>query len=204
MTGRDHEYPRRKPGPVTGRDGAGAITVVLADDGLPELIRVDPDWRRLVGADGFAAAVTRAGANAVDAYDDATLEVDPDTGPPRSVEAVAHRERPPIWPMHFTSWMLEDLSRGFQATKLLAERRRRGPLVGTAALGRLTLTFGPAGAMVCAADGAWVAQQETAGLASALATALASLRAARAGSETLRDTVVAAAISIYGRGGRAR
>jgi hypothetical protein len=188
--------PNHESGPATGRDAREAVTVVLADDGLPKSMEISQDWRRLVGAEGFAAAVTEASEKAAEARLTAsTADTPPWTGP-----VTAPPNPPPVSrSMHFTSWMIDDVIRAFEATKGLAERNRRGiTLTASAALGQLTLTEGTIGNLVCEADSGWVGQQNTESLTAALATAVASLRAERGERADLRDTALSALMRLYG------
>jgi hypothetical protein len=163
--------------------------VVLSADGLPASIRLDAAWRRLVGAEGLAAAVTEAGRNAVEAqWDVGDVEV------AEQADAVAallagEGARPPAppadQPLHYPPSLAEDVMQAWDATTSLRDRIDLGEDAGSAALGRLTLTFSPSDALVCEADVEWVGQQDTDVLAAALGSALASLRAARETSEAV-------------------
>jgi hypothetical protein len=49
---------------VDGHDSSGCLTVSLADDGLPDMVRVSADWSTRIGAAGFSGAVLEAARDA--------------------------------------------------------------------------------------------------------------------------------------------
>lgn len=46
--------------PINGQDGEGAVEIVLGTGGSTDDVRLDPDWRALVGEHGLPAAATEA------------------------------------------------------------------------------------------------------------------------------------------------
>jgi hypothetical protein len=188
---------------ISGRDPTGAVVVVLDSRGLPESIDLAPNWRRLVGAEGLAAAVTQAGHHAVEARNEA------DAPQLRAwlhevTEAVAnaHPEDAPVrsMPSHFTPERAELISRAFEATLRLEERRLRGAAGGgTVGQGRLTLSLDDQDCLVCEADAEWVGRQDPDELSVAFDSALASLRADRAETDRLQQAASTAVAQLLPR-----
>ena len=154
------------------------VQVTLGRDGLPELIRIGPGWRRSIGAEGFADAVTAACRQAREEHRELWSR------------ALDHDG----WPARFSQALAYVLGRGalpeFAGRAGHAQAGRSGNGAGpapfessggAAALGRLTLTVTLAREVTCVADPDWVGRQEAEGLSEALASALAQARAGFAG-----------------------
>jgi len=188
---------------ITGSDASGVVTVSLGAAGLPERIDLDDGWRRAVGVDDFAAAITQACGGAHRARFDAT---DADSGWMAEVSAVLAyidgegpepRSLPQGEGTHTASPHLPDLS-GLLADVVAADlmedagrAAEAGPprYCGSAGAGRLTLTLDATGKLICEADPDWVGRQETRDLRDALASALAGLHAERRAAATSRSPV---------------
>jgi hypothetical protein len=162
-------------------DPSGQVRVVLAPDGLPERIELGDDWRRVVGAEGFAEAVTRAcrsGAEDRSGTLEAAMTGSGWVDRAAAVMAYIGGEGPEP----------PDLPRRSQAATVGAPRQlaevlvdlmaEPGKYTGVGGHGRLSLTLELTGAVTCAADPEWVGRQETDELRDALTSALASLHAA--------------------------
>lgn len=200
------------PGPVWSAERTGTVRVMLGEDGLPEAFAVAPNWRSVVGVDGFAAAVTQACRNAVTGVDEGggtTTQVAPSirhllsmleylggTGEPPPgialgrVTAPEDRTTTPASGPMWTGPMLDELfatTRAMSGVDDLVQAALRAP-VGTGAHGRLTLTAGET--ITCTADPEWLGRQEAADLEAALVSAASSLRAARRTAEAELDQVL--------------
>jgi YD repeat-containing protein len=207
----DELHPTRRH---EGTDPSATIRVVLADDGIPESIDLSDDWRRAVGATGFAAAVTEACRAAVDdRNNDLTAAAEQsgwlersrvlmryvNDGGPEPPELPAGR---PLAPERVSGGAPVD-SRS--ADRLVAELMdsietvpnpdASGTLgrtqTATAAQGRLSLSWDATGRVSCEADPDWVGQREPDELREALATALTDLRTQHAEAEAARASRVA-------------
>jgi len=198
-------------GGITGSDPSGAVTAVLGADGLPERIDLDEAWRRSVGTERLAAAVTQACTGAIQANLDmvATTEqsgwaarlsavfayVDGKGPEPPDLPAAGSTRASPFMPDLsglLADIVASDLAEGAEAVA------QAGPpqYSGSAAAGRLTLTLDAAGQLTCAADPAWVGRQETQELRDAIATALAGLHAERRAAATSTSTLTRFAAQI--------
>jgi len=194
------------PQRVTGTDPAGAVEVVLGRDGLPETIGVRPDWRRTVGAAGFAEAVTAACRSAATGraagWQDglergdfaarldralADLATPGDPGrpdrdgagavPPGEAAAPGGRAGPGTG-----GPALERAVGALAAAAGVPDAATAtGGGTGHAAVGRLELTVTEVGTVTCRADPDWVGRQDADQLTEALAAALAGARAGLAG-----------------------
>ena len=180
-------------------DDGGTIRVVLAADGLPESIQVGADWRRAVGSEGFAAAVTgacRAAGEARWAAWAAALErkgLRPKldevmaylsgNGPAPSfastpsapVASVAPVQAAPPHPVGERRREFDQLVNAMKDFDPDGDP----PIVGTgtAARGRLSLAISFDRTVTCEADPGWVGEREADELTAALAVALAEARA---------------------------
>jgi hypothetical protein len=175
-----------------GTDGTGTVRAVVAADGMPQAITVDPEWRRRVGADGFAAAVTQACAVAtttgigalaslnldglVKRADDFLQYLSGNAGPPAGLHEDASDTRAsdgPRWTAEVADFVLADLAAYGAVDRPGDPAEQR--CVGSAEHGRLTLTFGGETPLRCDADPDWVGRQSTDDLNSALTAAVRSL-----------------------------
>lgn len=185
---------------ITGSDASGAITVALGEDGLPERIDLDDGWRRAVGAEGLAAAVTRACGGATQARFDVMAAASQSGWTARVSAAFAYIDgegpEPPGLPsaddaqaaspyVPELSGLLADIVASDLAEGTDAVARAGPPQYsGSAGVGRLTLTLDATGKLTCEADPDWVGRQETQDLRDALASALAGLHAERRAAST--------------------
>jgi hypothetical protein len=143
------------PGEAT--DASGSIRVVLAPDWLPRSIEVGPEWRRRVGCDGFAGAVTDACLFAAATLHAATVPSRVNVLIPPLEEALTD-----------IAWATLDPD---------AYRAPPAPAGGPPANGRLALRVSLFGTLRCAANPDWVNRQEHQDLNHALAAAVADIRA---------------------------
>jgi hypothetical protein len=181
-------------------DATGTVRVVVATDGLPESIEIGEDWRRTVGSEGLAAAVSEACKNAVfaSAEGDATpvaepVETDREAVLERADQIVAYVEGagplPPgvatldIAQVHprSLSRIVDELLQAADAVDSLGTQwvMEEPPSDGH---GRISLTVGPFGLVSCTADPDWVGRRETTELMDDLAAALRSARSRHASS----------------------
>jgi hypothetical protein len=182
-----------------GTDLTGTIRVLLAGDGLPELIDVADYWQRGVGVEGFAAAVTEACRAATLSADHDLDRLAEQTGwmgrvlavlaylngtgtEPPEVSALtpdAAVTQPPRGPgvSRPLARILGDLMdiEYAEGSMLTSETRQD---TGQAAQGRLTLTA-VGNTVACAADAEWVGRREPEELREALAKALSGMRETR-------------------------
>jgi hypothetical protein len=199
-------------------DATGTVRVVVAPDGLPESITVGEDWRRTVGSEGFAAAVTEACRNAAAAQ--ALSEPEPPAGPverdgadrlDRAKEIVAFVEGDPradlppvdleeINPRPLSS-IIEEALRAADAVSAMAASwvPEEVPPNEAPAGHRLSLAVAPFGLLSCTADPAWVGRQETADLEEALAAALRFVRSRHAESLAASPEAVLSALPDFSR-----
>lgn len=177
-----------------GTDATGSVHVTLAADGMPEAITVDEDWRRLVGVDGLAQAVTEAwqtaaltsvesldspAAQSLSPHVDAILAYLGGDGPPPPGMRVG--SPPPTtddddgesvgqqWP----SDVLDEVNRVIDR---LGSEGADHTRKGSGAHGRLTLAVTATEGVVCEVDAEWLHRQDTQSLNEALASAVLSLR----------------------------
>lgn len=187
-------------GGITGNDPSGAVTAVLGADGLPERIDLDDAWRRGVGSERLAAAVTQACNGAIQANLDVVAAAEPSAwaarlsavfaylggeGPePPDLRAADHAPAASPY-MPDLSGLLADIVASDLAERAEAVAQAGPPhYSGSAAAGRLTLTLDAAGQLTCAADPEWAGRQGTEELRDAIATALAGLHAERRAAAT--------------------
>jgi DNA-binding protein YbaB len=201
-------------GHAEGRDATGAVRVVLAPDGVPETITVDADWRRLVGAEGFAEAVTEGCQNAalaglaggttpemdrlVRRADELMAYLSGDGPPPPGMPLAEPRATPvetigperPLWTAAAAESILAELD-GVGSVDDVVRAAKQG-YSGSAGNGRLTITLSAAGTVGCEADPDWVGRQDADELNRALASALNSLQAEREAAEAARAKALSA------------
>jgi hypothetical protein len=191
---------------TTATDETGTVRVVFAADGLPQLIQVGADWRRTVGGDGLAAAVTTACARAGRSYDAKIGDATDGSGwvarfnevvryiasigppPPGLVAPPPLPETPDVSMSMARLHALEEVSAALGSPEDVVNRMH----VGTGAAGRLRLTLAEWGAMTCDADPDWLRRTESAEIEQALAAALADLRAERDAAAAAHQRSVAA------------
>lgn len=207
-------------GPTEATDATGTVQVRLDGGRQPTAVTVSADWRRAIGAEGFADAVTEAFRNAVFGSFEAAAAAsgparpDPERlmerigsyvayvngdGPqPSDLPARMPRALPVEQDRDAFSSLADDMYAAVDATGGLsgALPAAEEP-VGEGAQGRLMLT----GALLvtCAADAEWVNRQDTADLNHALAAALGSLRARRDEASALWRRLVDAGSRLSGR-----
>jgi hypothetical protein len=179
-----------------------AVSVVLAADGLPSRIEVNPQWRHNAGAADFARMVTEAWRQAATEHAEAvagsmsasgwtdrvadllaalTGAAEPSSGP-RSMAAPAPRSGPSIGSARSLQAIVADLVQASAAVDDVAasvHEPSAGNVVGTGGRGRLELRLDPSGAVSCGADPDWVAGRDAPELNAALAAAVAELRGQR-------------------------
>jgi hypothetical protein len=177
-----------------------AVSVVLAADGLPLRIEVNPEWRRAAGARDFAQVVTdvchraaMAHADAVagamsasrwtervaDMLDRLTGETPP---PPGASSGVAAAVAVPAGSSRSLPAIVADLVQASASVDDVAAAVREpsaAPVVGSGGRGRLVLLLDGSGTVSCSADPDWVAACDVHELNAAFAAAVAQLRAAR-------------------------
>ncbi|MBO0868437.1 MAG: hypothetical protein J2P15_07715 [Micromonosporaceae bacterium] len=140
------------PGEAT--DASGTVRVVLAPDGLPRSIEVDPRWRRTVGCDGLAGAVTEACLFAAGTLAESTA--DQPAG---------------------SNILNRPMEEAFAAMGRNSAAGAGGVDPGGAGGARLALTVTLLGTVACTANPDWVNLQNDEDLNVALAAAVADIRA---------------------------
>jgi hypothetical protein len=164
------------PGEAT--DASGSIRVVLAPDWLPKSIEVGPEWRRRVGCEGFAGAVTDACLFAAATLHAATAPPQAD-GPHRDGRPGQHGPSAAPDVTNILMRPLEDVLTDLAAATLGPDAHPTPPTPagGPPANGRLALSVSLLGTVRCAANPDWVNRQEHQDLNHALAAAVADIRA---------------------------
>lgn len=181
------------PDRVEASDNTGAVSVILALDGLPESISIDLNWPRLVSSDGLGDAVVeacqRAGVTRMGQWAAAMSEEigagHSDSGdlPPTTTRGQAVGADRPGWqgppsaPRDLGS-VAEDLIGTFGR---LDELTNASPMAvtgtGTAVADLVTVTVSMAGLLSCHIESGWALRQNVTGVADAILTALAAARA---------------------------
>ncbi|WP_203913452.1 hypothetical protein [Rhizocola hellebori] len=195
-----------------GYDDTGEIRATVGPQGLPESVEVGYQWLRMIGSGAFGQAVTAAFASAAQSWAIAwadelqksgllqQLDDPPAASAPMPVDQIPHHVVRD--PATVAGELLDALDTVDAATAALAQPVQG---IGSAAMGKLTLTVSREGAVACAADAGWVsgqgAGQLTAALRQVLAEALAQLHATTAETDPaaqLRrlDAVQAEAIAL--------
>jgi hypothetical protein len=182
------------PAHTEGSDRSGAVTAALGPDGLPETIRVHPDWRKKLAAPAFGAAVAEACARAfrrraavwahsLDAlgYQErlerlgrGLEEAEPERGPdPAAFGPTGDGLR--SQPLNL---LAEDTIKALDAAMSLAAGVRQTPPHGKGTNPERTLVISLAlgGQVSCQAEPRWVARQTATELDQALSAALAAAR----------------------------
>ncbi len=183
----------RSPQQAEGSDNTGAVWVVLGPDGLPETIRVESQWRRVLGSADIGDAVVEASRVAANQRmaswtrtlgdEDWTAKADrlrEDVDEqPESHELVAADLPPAIRQARPRAMepLAEDVLAEFDKVDQFT-----GPqamtVVGTGSdnTGRVTIVMSKADLTSCAADQRWASQQSGAALNTAFGEALAAAR----------------------------
>lgn len=165
----------RSPAGTRGVDEGSAVEVVLADDGLPALLRPLGGWPRAAAADRLGTAVREAFATAHRAYTAATAEEFERALRLRSATAPAARSgRAPVSPAQ----VLDLAERVLGLAKRVAAGSTRPTGVGRCADAPVTVTLGLPAAVRCEIDGRWAASVRPAVAERALAEALGAARSA--------------------------
>jgi hypothetical protein len=188
------------PGHSQGSDRSGAVMVVLGPEGLPDAIRVHPNWRERLPVGALAAAVAEASALALQhrqaqwaqALDKSGWQQRLDgldhpggthPGPGSSYRAAPRR---PIGRVRCQSLgdPAEDAIRRLDAVLSMGASARQAPPGGTGVNdeGTVAISLTPGGQMSCQADARWVERQSPMALERALNAALASARQSLAGA----------------------
>jgi hypothetical protein len=179
------------PAHSEGSDRRGAVTAALGPDGLPDTIRVHPDWRGKLPAGAFGAAVAEACASAsrqrAAAWSHAlarlgwqerlgrgseVAEPEPDADPePFGPAAGSVRSQP-------LDQLAENAISALDAALSTAARVRQTPPRGNGTNRERTLaiSLAPGGQVSCQADPRWVARQTAMTLDRALSQGLAAAR----------------------------
>jgi hypothetical protein len=182
------------PARSEGSDRSGAVTAIVGPDGLPDAIRVHPDWRKKVQAGAFAAAVAEACASASRQRAVAWSRALARSGWQERLERVSRGSEfavPEPGPDHEPfgrvagsgrsqplDQLAENAISAFDAALSTATRMRQTPPRGNGANGERTLaiSLAPGGQVSCQADPRWVGQQTAMSLDRALSQALAAAR----------------------------
>jgi hypothetical protein len=202
---------------TTASDESGSIRVVLGPDGIPQVIQVDQDWRRKAGAEGLAAAVSRACARAHEAYESKqTIAIDSSDWPRRAIQVIEYLAGdgpppqgleavpPPPAPVMWSASMIDRYAAAWDGLASGDElvRRTEREYTGDGAAGRVTLTLAIRGPVICDADPDWLrrseAQEIEQGLSAALAALRADVAADKATEERLMSTYYDALASLPG------
>lgn len=188
------------PHRVSASDGTATIQVVLGRDRLPESMGVAADWRRRLGLERFASAVTQACRAAADeraaqwlqaledrdwqsSFEEVRRHIDDglDEDPAPSTRPEIHLPPPDITPSpppRPMSVLAMETLQAVNALELPDQAPVEGDedLAGSAARGNLILSFTPDGGVSCQVDVDWLARQEADDLTEALNRALMSAR----------------------------
>jgi hypothetical protein len=182
------------PARSEGSDRSGAVAAALGPDGLPETIRVHPNWQRKLAAAAFGGAVGEACASAWRQRAAAWAHSLDTLGCQERLERlgrgleVAEPERDPD-PAAFgptvgslrsqpLDLLAEDTIKALDAAMSLAARVRQAPPRGKGINRERTLaiSLAPGGQVSCQADPRWVGRQTATELDRALSAALAAAR----------------------------
>lgn len=164
------------PGEAT--DASGSIRVVLTPDWVPRSIEVGPEWRRRVGCEGFAGAVTEACLFAAATLHAATAPPRTD-GPHRDGGPGLHGSSAAPDETNILIRPLEDVLTDITRATLDPDAYPAppAPAGGRPANGRLALSVSLLGTVRCAANPDWVNRQQHHDLNRVLAAAVADIRA---------------------------
>jgi hypothetical protein len=189
MTAAQSSSPQR----AEGRDSTGAVRTVLGPDGLPETIRLEPDWQRVLDPACVGDAVVEAARVAANqrlaawtrALDDrgwtaradrlrADLEDEPESAaaPAADLPGGIREARPRAMEL-LAEDVLAELDKANQFPGLPAMAATG---TGSDRSRRVTIVVSKAGLTSCAVDPRWAVQQSGSGLSSGLAEALAAAR----------------------------
>jgi hypothetical protein len=182
------------PARSEGSDRSGAVAAALGPDGLPETIRVHPDWQKKLAAAAFGAAVGEAcesawrqraatWARSLDRLGwqqrlellgrgSGVAEPDRGTDPAAFVPTAGSLRSQPL------NQMAEDAIKALDAAMSMAARVRETPPRGRGTNPERTLiiSLAPGGRVSCQADQRWVGRQTAIALDRALRAALAAAR----------------------------
>ncbi len=189
------------PERVEASDRTGTLSVVLGPDGLPESMLLAPDWHRTLGVEAFEAAVAEAAQSAHAQRAAMSAHAMDDSDWMSSVERIGRAVNEESRRTSTTTDQSTDLPTAaddharpvpvpMQTILRAAEALDRAVLssppsvhgTGSAAFGKLTLTFSRNCALSCSADLDWLSRQESDELTEALNHALTSAKADLAAS----------------------
>lgn len=196
----------KSPPQAEGSDSSGAVHVVLAPGGLPDSIRVRPDWNRKLSPEAFGGAVVEAFTAAANARITAWTTALEEEGwqskvgrlrdeldrpnaraPSDGIPPAFRRDQKAVRPRALDA-VAEDVINALDAAPTLAARLPApAQAVGRSAAGRLVITLADGGLASCTADPQWVSQQTAARLMTALSEALAAARDQLAAAERAAD-----------------
>jgi hypothetical protein len=185
------QAPRR----AEGADPSGALHLVLGADGLPESVRVEPDWRQRLDPRRVGEAVVEAFESATgqrmaewtntlrdDGWQDKVerLRDEPEAA---AMPLPVPRDEPPPRPMDV---VVEEVLHAMDHAEQFANPPAFSAQgTGSDASAHLTVTLSRRGLVTCAVDASWAAQQTATDLSGAFGKAIAKARAdlARAAAE---------------------
>lgn len=192
------------PAQTAGTDRSGAITVILGADGLPEALRVAPDWERMIRPEQFAPAIDEASNAARTGQMTSTAEAlqrmrgrSPLSSAPGQVPPAAGRGSRQVEPRPLGA-LVEDALKLFTEVE---QFRPPQPAQGTghAAGGRLSVTLFAGGGVSCSADPQWVPGKPATMLADAFREAVWEARSALARAQPADASPVASpAVALKG------